>query len=368
MMDFVHPRKISSPKSDASSSSAKSFDDEPYMVAAASDASTASTSFNDEPLMVALPCYKFLNERAPEDFDHGSVSAWGAPGSSDDDRPLEDDHVKDPALAQYLKNENLRLEEENALLRTQYASFLQMASQGLLGYPTVMPMAGFQQPGYAHPGWPQQTPWVANGQSDCMPQMHQRSQPRRQQKHVAFAANVDVDAEADFEFDEDCSSELGAAHPSSHTSVMLRNLPNSYTRALLIKLLDEEGFAGKYDFVYLPIDFKTRLSLAYAFINLIDAKEAKRFWKHFHGFSNWAVPSHKIASVDWSEFQGLARHIERYRSSPVMHEGVPDEYKPVLLTTSSTGTHRIPFPVPTEKVRAPRCRLRSKAMKPGRVA
>jgi len=131
-----------------------------------------------------------------------------------------------------------------------------------------------------------------------------------------------------------------------------------------MKLLDDEGFAGKYDFVYLPIDFKTKLSLAYAFVNLVNAEEAKRFWSHFNGFSDWAVPSHKIASVNWSEFQGLSRHIERYRSSPVMHEGVPDEYKPILLS----GGERISFPAAADKVRAPRCRVRSKAIKPGRVA
>ena len=34
--------------------------------------------------------------------------------------------------------------------------------------------------------------------------------------------------------------------------------------------------------------------------------------------------------MNWSHpYQGLDAHIERYRNSPVMHEDVPDEYKPM---------------------------------------
>ena len=46
-----------------------------------------------------------------------------------------------------------------------------------------------------------------------------------------------------------------------YVTVMLRNLPNNYSRAMLLELLDSEGFAGQYDFFYLPMDFKSRASL-----------------------------------------------------------------------------------------------------------
>jgi hypothetical protein len=137
---------------------------------------------------------------------------------------------------------------------------------------------------------------------------------------------------------------------------MLRNLPNNYSRRMLLALMDEEGFAGKYDFVYLPIDFKSQASLGYAFINLVSEEESRRFAKHFNGFSRWALPSQKVCRVSWSmPHQGLEAHVERYRNSPVMHEGVSDEFKPVLFENGS----RLPFPPPTKKIRAPR-------MRPGR--
>jgi len=138
-----------------------------------------------------------------------------------------------------------------------------------------------------------------------------------------------------------------------YVTVMLRNLPNNYSRAMLLELLDSEGFAGQYDFFYLPMDFKSRASLGYAFVNLVSTEQAARFRAHFDGFARWVLPSQKVCSVNWSApYQGFDAHVERFRNSPVMHEAVPDEYKPVVFVNGA----RMPFPPPTKKLRAPRTR------------
>eukprot|EP00438_Fugacium_kawagutii_P034564 Skav216757 [mRNA] locus=scaffold3303:12117:15736:- [translate_table: standard] len=56
---------------------------------------------------------------------------------------------------------------------------------------------------------------------------------------------------------------------NQRTTVMLRNLPNNYTRDMFLSLLDEEGLSGLYDFVYLPMDFRRDANLGYAFVNLV---------------------------------------------------------------------------------------------------
>lgn len=142
------------------------------------------------------------------------------------------------------------------------------------------------------------------------------------------------------------------------TTVMLRNLPNQYTRTMLLNLIDSGGFAALYDFVNLPVDFKSGSSLGYAFVNFVNTEVAKRFQQKFDGFSDWIIPSRKVCGVTWSgPHQGLQAHIERYRNSPVMHESVSDTYKPIIFKDGQ----RIPFPPPTRKLRAPRVR----AYRPG---
>jgi hypothetical protein len=54
----------------------------------------------------------------------------------------------------------------------------------------------------------------------------------------------------------------------SRTTLMIRNIPNKYTQKILMQTIDAQGFCGKYDFFYLPIDFKNRCNVGYAFINM----------------------------------------------------------------------------------------------------
>jgi len=137
------------------------------------------------------------------------------------------------------------------------------------------------------------------------------------------------------------------------TTVMLRNLPEGFTRLMLCKMCDKESFAHSYDFLYMPINFRTETSFGYAFINLTRPADAKRCYDHFQGFNRWEVPSDKVCEVTWSKmYQGLAAHIERYRNSPVMHEAVPDEYRPAVFKNGI----RVAFPMPTKKLRMPRIR------------
>jgi len=135
------------------------------------------------------------------------------------------------------------------------------------------------------------------------------------------------------------------------TTVMLRNLPNNYTRAMVLELLDRRGFRGKYDFLYFPIDFRTHSALGYAFVNLVSPEAAQALHDSLDGFSQWALPSCKVCTAGWSHpHQGLEAHFGRYRNSPLMHDCVPDEYRPVLFLNGI----RVPFPPPTKRVKPPR--------------
>lgn len=135
------------------------------------------------------------------------------------------------------------------------------------------------------------------------------------------------------------------------TTIMLRNIPTGYSQLCLLSLLEEKGFSPRFDFAYLPMDFRNHVSLGYAFVNLFTHDDALECMETFNGFTEWKVESAKVCWVTWAHpHQGLHEHIDRYRNSPVMHPNVPDEYKPMIFQNGV----RVPFPPPTKSIRAPR--------------
>jgi len=120
------------------------------------------------------------------------------------------------------------------------------------------------------------------------------------------------------------------------------------TRDELLTMLNREGFAGFYDFVHLPVDFLTKTGFSYAVINMIDHSAALRAKQHFDGSiadfpceAGWNRPQ-----------QGLEVHLERYRNSPLMHDSIPEHYRPLFFVNGV----RENFPAPTTRIRPPRIR------------
>ena len=153
--------------------------------------------------------------------------------------------------------------------------------------------------------------------------------------------------------------EPGPAGPPSaaewRTSVLLRNVPYLLSRDMLVELLDSQGFEGKFDLVYLPRDFDRAQTLGYAVVNALEPQIALRLFHVFEGFRAWPLKClTKICTVDWCHRQGLQNNVRFLRNSSVMHESVPEVFKPVLFLQGS----QVPFPPSTKKLRNWRC-LRS---------
>jgi len=135
------------------------------------------------------------------------------------------------------------------------------------------------------------------------------------------------------------------------TTLIMQNIPNRYSRTMLLALFDESGYQNLYNLVYLPTDFMTSVNFGYSFVHFVSSKVANRFKKEFHGFAGWNCNSSKTCSVDFcAEQSGLDALIKRYQNCPVMHELVPDDYKPALFMDGQ----RVAFPAPTKKLKKPR--------------
>jgi len=145
--------------------------------------------------------------------------------------------------------------------------------------------------------------------------------------------------------------------PDVKTTVMIRNLPSQYTRSMMIELLEDEGFEGTYDLVYVPMDFSGNRCLGYSFVNFLTPSDASRCWQAFNGFSDWEASGEAACQVVWSDpHQGFDALVERYRNSPVMHESVPEEWKPACFTDGV----RVAFPAPTVPIKAPKQKSNAK--------
>jgi len=143
---------------------------------------------------------------------------------------------------------------------------------------------------------------------------------------------------------------LGGNSPKAPqwTTVMLRNIPLSYTCDSLIDLLESMGFSPWVDFVYVPVKRTEALGVGYSFVNLTTPERAEEFKLAFEGFDAWPSSSSRTAcTTHWSVCQGLRENVRRYRNSPLMSDDVPAFVKPVLLKNGV----RIPFAQPTKKVR-----------------
>jgi len=151
--------------------------------------------------------------------------------------------------------------------------------------------------------------------------------------------------------------QASAVEEPRKTTIMLRNVPRSVTRTMLLSELESQGFAGMFDFVYLPVDFdettRCRQNFGHAFVNFICPHDAAQARRCFAGLVAWAVDRENPCEAVYREpCQGLTAHIKKYRNSALMHESVPDENKPVMFADGA----RCPFPAPTQPIKAPKMR------------
>ncbi|OMJ81137.1 hypothetical protein SteCoe_18451 [Stentor coeruleus] len=115
----------------------------------------------------------------------------------------------------------------------------------------------------------------------------------------------------------------------TRTTVMIKNIPNKYTQKMLLQAIDKK-FMGTYDFLYLPIDFKNRCNVGYAFINFLDFKVIPAFCQEFN-MKKWEkFNSEKICELAYGRIQGLRGLIQHFQNSSVINQ-VDSKVKPVIL-------------------------------------
>lgn len=115
------------------------------------------------------------------------------------------------------------------------------------------------------------------------------------------------------------------------TTVMVKNIPNKYTQLMLLQAFDKH-LAGKYDFIYLPIDFKNKCNVGYAFVNFTSHRSILTFSSTFCEKRWEKFNSEKVCALNYARIQGLAALESHFQNSSVMnHED--SKVKPLILKT-----------------------------------
>jgi len=125
------------------------------------------------------------------------------------------------------------------------------------------------------------------------------------------------------------------------TTLMVRNIPNLYTRTMLIEELDSLGFRGEFNFIYLPIDKSTEWNVGYAFVNFVDSNVAAQFTKIMtnYKFCQFDHGSGKVAQVSVAHIQGLQKNLEHYSNTAVQCARV-QSHRPLVLAGGSKDKSR----------------------------
>jgi hypothetical protein len=140
------------------------------------------------------------------------------------------------------------------------------------------------------------------------------------------------------------SIEKVAAGDDTRTTLMVRNIPNKYTQQMLLAEINMHHH-GQYDFFYLPIDFKNKCNMGYAFINFIEAASIVSFYQEFDSQKWTNFNSEKVCAISYARLQGKQAMITRFQNSSLLEKH--ESYRPLVFYSSGPlqGTPE-PFPSP----------------------
>ncbi|XP_078441646.1 protein MEI2-like 4 [Wolffia australiana] len=165
----------------------------------------------------------------------------------------------------------------------------------------------------------------------------ERGRPRRGDAAAAPMGQLENKRQYELDLEKISSGQ------DSRTTLMIKNIPNKYTSKMLLASIDERH-RGTYDFIYLPIDFKNKCNVGYAFINMVDPLQIIPFFQTFNGKKWEKFNSEKVASLAYARIQGKQALVAHFQNSSLMNED--KRCRPILFHTD--GPHagdQEPFPM-----------------------
>ena len=126
------------------------------------------------------------------------------------------------------------------------------------------------------------------------------------------------------------------------TTIMIKNIPNKFTRDLLLKIIDQ-NFKGAYDLFILPTDVNRYKNFGYAFINFSCSYYIPYFYGLFNGKKWGSTNSQKICEITYSKIQGKNNLLSHYSNKIIFRNDdvkkydidqkfiIPNSYKEIFI-------------------------------------
>lgn len=171
-------------------------------------------------------------------------------------------------------------------------------------------------PGFAMISSPRLSPiFVGNGpytgiSPSSLENLMERGRPRRVENN---GNQIDIKKQFQLDLEKIINGE------DTRTTLMIKNIPNKYTSKMLLAAIDE-NHRGTYDFLYLPIDFKNKCNVGYAFINMLSPSHIIPFYQALDGKKWEKFNSEKVASLAYARIQGKAALVTHFQNSSLMNE------------------------------------------------
>ncbi|KAK9825608.1 hypothetical protein WJX74_010139 [Apatococcus lobatus] len=115
------------------------------------------------------------------------------------------------------------------------------------------------------------------------------------------------------------------------TTLMIKNIPNKYNQKMLLTTIDE-SFAGMFDFFYLPIDFKNKCNVGYAFINVVRPEFIIPITRRFDNKKWEKFNSEKVCHISYARIQGKQSLVTHFQNSSLLHED--KRCRPILFESN----------------------------------
>lgn len=125
-------------------------------------------------------------------------------------------------------------------------------------------------------------------------------------RHTTFDDGDDMSPGAsEATLSEDHELDISGYAGSGPCTAMVRNLAYKSTQESFMRALDELGFAGKYDAVYIPGNPARKTNLGYGFVNFASLEDLKSFHRLCHNRPLDSAPASKPCCITVSTIQGI---------------------------------------------------------------